>query len=180
MKQKLIYILLTIAIIIAVTGVTYAFVSTKQSTSNEDLIKSGKLEINYTGQIMSSKLIPSLNKDKGLYAKVTMNLATDSLGAPVMLYLTPTTLPTALKISALKWEVYVNDATEPLTTGDFSTATANTAIQLLDTGYTLTTTATIFHIYVWLDGALTGNEVANQTFEAKINASVTNLVGEVD
>lgn len=175
MKEKILTITLVLVLIGIVSGTTYAFILVKASTTSQELAKSSGIDINYSAQNITTSLVPSLTKSSGIHSQITMSLATNSIKSTANIRFTPTNLSSgAYKTSGLIWEVYVGSTLKA--SGNFANATENTPMDLL-TNYELTTTSTVFDIYIWLDGSKTGNEVMNKQFAGYYNATSANITG---
>ena len=76
------------------------------------------------------------------------------------------------------WEVEgVNNGSVVYTnSGNFSTATKDTPIKIVN-AYNLLTTDTTFTIYIWLQGSKLTTAIDNKTFSAKISADSVNVTG---
>lgn len=160
-----------LTIMLVTFGITFAwFVSTRES-SNEDLIASGKLEIVYDkGEDVQGELIPSSNKDVGINTSVTISKTQTSVNGLATISLTIDTLPLELRTDALNWEVYRNGENTPYQTGNFANVNEGDVINIVE-DYEVTTSDTIFTLYLWLDGTKAGNEVMGKTFEGHLSAS---------
>lgn len=177
-NYTMIYIGIVSAIIILVAGITYAYITSK--TEKNITTGTGKLDIDYSivQNITSGSISPSNTKEDGLHGIVQAKLKTNSVASTFNLYITPSKLANELKISALKWEVYGTNNSQTVYTniGDFSTASINTAIKIVDS-YELLSTDTTFDIYIWLDGNLVTGSVVGKEFTATISADSTPITG---
>ena len=176
-KSVFISIVIVLLVIVVVTAVTYAYFA---SITNEEQVGtgSGMLGINYVKPgDLTGTLMLSTDRGGGLKTTATASLTEDSEGALFNMYITPTQL-TNLNIPALKWEVegvregnvvcYGN--------GDFGSAEVGTSIKILN-GCSLSTTATTFTIYIWLDSSLVNSAVGGASFDAKIGADSVPITG---
>lgn len=175
MKEKILTITLVLVLIGMVSGTTYAFILVKASTTSQELVKSSGIDINYSAQNITTSLVPAKNKSSGIHTKITMSLTANSVKTTANIKFTPTNLASeAYKTTGLIWEVYVGDTLKA--SGNFANATENNPMNLI-TNYELTTTSTVFDIYIWLDGSKTGNEVMNKQFAGYYNATSENITG---
>ena len=82
--------------------------------------------------------------------------------------------------NALKYEVYIHNG--DLTTGtngNFSTATKDKPLTIVENYYlTSTTDYVTFDIFIWLDNSLITNNMIGKTFKATISADSTAITGE--
>lgn len=147
-KSLFISVILVMLLIVAVVTATSAFLAT---ITNEGSIGtgSGMLDINYTKPAsLTGNFIPSTDRSGGLTTTAKASLKSGSENALFNMYLTPTAL-TNLNIPALKWEVEgIRDGIIVCSkNGDFSDATVDTPIKIIE-GCLLSTTETTFNIYV--------------------------------
>lgn len=177
-KKIVLYIVLVILLCAVVATATYAYIV---GNTNEENVtnNSGKVDVNYsiTENITGVQLMPSDNKSGGIHSVAVAKLNTNSAAAAFNIYITPTSI-TGLNIAALKWEVTgTNGGTTVYTkSGNFSTATVNTPITIVDK-YTLKSTDTTFDIYIWLDANLISTTLNNNKFTAKISADTVQITG---
>ena len=177
--NNMISILIVVTICIVTFGITYAwFVSLKSIDVNE--LSSGKLEIIYdNGQDVTGTLRPSTSKENGLVATVKIRRTTDSVLGLGTITLNVIDIAPELSISGLKWELYKDSDTLPISNGTFDGVTSDSQIKLIS-DYELLTSDTVFTIYIWLNGEEVGNSVMNKSFSAYINASARSKPVDID
>lgn len=182
-KKKIIVATVIVSIIILlVAGATYAFII---SMTNEGDVKtgSGLLDINYTApdtSVFSGVVIkPSADRSGGLTTSAVASLDTTSVRSLFNMYITPTAL-TNLDISALKWEVegILNGEVVYSDDGDFDGKSVDSRFTIVDS-YELSTYATTFNIYIWLDESLIMNAIDNASFGIAIGADSTQITGDL-
>ena len=163
--------------IFLIAGFAYAYIV---SVTNEESVDtgSGKLDIAFDiTESITGNLIASSRREEGLIAVANAKLNGDSVPAALNLYITPTVID-GLAISALKWEVEgLNNSTLVYTSsGDFSGATADEAIKIVD-GYELKSTVTTFNIYIWLDGSMISTDISGKRFAADLSGDSVPITG---
>lgn len=160
-----------LTIMLITFGATFAWYTSTRESTNEDLIKSGKLDIVYDkGEDVEGELIPSSSKDVGIKTSVTIRKTETSVNGLATMSLVIDTLPLELRSDALNWEVYRNGETSPYKTGNFANVDEGDTINIVE-DYELTTSDTVFTLYIWLDGTKAGNEVMGKSFEGHLTAS---------
>ncbi len=178
-KAKLIGAVLGVCLFCClIAGFTYAyFIARVEKTVTTG---SGKFSIDYqiVQNITNTELAPSSNKSEGLHGIVKAKLSENSVAGKFNIYVTPSVI-TGLASNALKYEVYANGGSTSISSGNFSSATANSPLTVLSS-YSLTSTSsyTTFDIYIWLDSSLVTNEMFGKTFTATISADSTAITGE--
>lgn len=177
--NNFIYILIVITLCLLTFGITYAWFSMSRTSNNVNAASSGNLQIIYDkGQDVHGTLYPTTGKDNGLKATVTIRQSATSIQGLATINLNITTIDNELAISALKWELYVDDNATPITTGDFANVTSSSVIKLVE-DYELTTVDTKFDLYIWLNGEESNNDVINKSFGAYISANAVNKPASV-
>ena len=174
-KSIIISIGVVLLIVVLVAGVTSAYLA---AITNEEQVDagSGMLDINYDApdDITTGILNASSDRSSGILSVATASLKSGSEAALFNMYVTPTTLSDNLKIKAFKWEVVVDGTV--IKSGDFSGASVGTPIKVVD-GYKLSTDATVFNIYIWLDASLITSGISGASFTAKIGADSVPITG---
>lgn len=183
-KRILGTILGVVALIVAVSGLTFAWYSWQTTTQQNtgvtfsvigitDCITEGTATNDATG---NSALIPVSAKEKG-YAKSIQLSSTCTIDTNASFALTLTTLPNALKDSAFKYE-FVNGAGQTLASGNFATATQGDVITLATNQVLASSRSATFTLYLWIDGTehsgVTPDVMQNQTYLFELAATVTN------
>lgn len=177
--NNFIYILIVITLCLVTFGITYAWFIMSRTSNNVNATSSGSLQIVYDkGQDVHGMLYPTTSKDNGLKASVSISQTSTSIQGLATISLNITTIDAELAISALKWELYANDGSNPVSTGNFANTTASSVINLVE-NYELSTTNTKFDLYIWLDGNESSNDVINKSFGAYISASAVNKPANV-
>lgn len=177
-KKLMLYIGLVLLLIGVVSGFTYAYIL---SRTNEEEVSnnSGIVDVDYTisENITGTDLVPSIDKSSGLHSIATAKLKAGSVNASFNIYITPSVID-GLNIGALKWEVKGTNGGEEVysNNGDFSAATADTPITIVD-GYALLSTDTTFDIYIWLDASLINSAIENKNLKVTISADTVNVTG---
>lgn len=177
-KKIVLYIVFVLLLCIVVGAASYAYIVARTNEGNVNN-NSGKMDVDYTitENITGIQLMPSEDKSGGLHSVATAKINSGSVPSAFNIYITPTSI-TGLNIAALKWEVTgTNGGTTVYTkSGNFSTATVNTPITIVDK-YTLKSTDTTFDIYIWLDANLISTTLNNNKFTAKISADTVQITG---
>lgn len=177
-KKNIIFaIIFVVVLIVLVSGASYAYLlASTGGTSTE--AGSGKLDVNYVKpNDITGNLRASSTRDDGLKASASASLNTGSVGALFNMYITPTAL-TNLNIAALKWEAegVRSGSVVCSSSGDFSTATVNTKIKVIDS-CALSSTVTTFNVYIWLDAGLINTPISGANFGAKITTDSVPITG---
>lgn len=177
-KKIVFYIVIVILLCVVVATASYAYIVSNTNEENVDN-GSGKVDVVYTisENITGVQLIPAEKSSDGIHSVATARLNTNSVSSAFNIYIIPTSI-TGLNIKALKWEVTgtYNDTIVYSNNGDFSAATANTPITIVN-GYELKNTDTTFDIYIWLDASLINTTLDNNKFTAKISADTVPVTG---
>lgn len=166
-----IVLLIVLTMCLVTFSVTYAWFVTTQSTNNVSGATSGKLEIIYDkGQDVTGTLRPSSSKENGLMATVKIRQSATSVNGLGTITLNVVNIAPELAVNGLKWELYKDSSSSPISTGTFNGVTSKSQIDLIkDTP--LTTTDTKFTLYIWLNGSEVNNSVMNKSFSAYISAT---------
>lgn len=177
-KKLMISITVILIIVVLVCGATVAFLYSRTNESDAGA-DTGKLDISYsiTPKSITGNLLPTASRSDGLVATAVAKLNAGSVSGAFNIYITPTSID-GLNIDALIWEVEgVNNGSVVYTnSGNFSTATKDTPIKIVN-AYNLLTTDTTFTIYIWLQGSKLTTAIDNKTFSAKISADSVNVTG---
>lgn len=185
-KKLITSIICILILIIAVSSVTYAFIT---AVTNEGNIGtgSGMLDINYDPpDDINGNLILSFDRSGGLFTSAKASLKNESVAAILNMYITPTSL-TNLNIEALKWEAEGIRNNEIICSGsgNFASAVVDEPIKLFKNDVNdniddcqLSTDETIFNIYIWLDAKLVNTSIGGATFGATIGADSVQITGD--
>lgn len=176
----IIVLLIVLTICLVTFSVTYAWFVTTQSTNTVSGATSGKLEIIYDkGQDVTGTLKPSSSKENGLMATVKIRQSATSVNGLGTITLNVVSIAPELAINGLKWELYKDSSSSPISKGTFNGVTSNSQIDLIkDTP--LTTTDTKFTLYIWLNGSEVNNSVMNKSFSAYISATARSKSANLD
>lgn len=167
----IIVLLIVLTMCLVTFSVTYAWFIAKQSTNNVSGATSGKLEIIYDkGQDVTGTLKPSLSKENGLEATVKIRQSETSVNGLGTITLNVVNIDPELAVNGLKWELYKDSSSLPISTGTFNAVTSNSQIDLIKDS-PLTTVDTKFTLYIWLNGSEVNNSVMNKSFSAYISAT---------
>lgn len=115
-------------------------------------------------------LFPSKTAKGGLSGSVTLNINSECSVAgkgTITLNVGSDTGSVLLSEGALKYAVYDSTKTNELASGTL-TATGD---KTLYTNFSLSTTATTYYVYVWLDGTIADNDYINAPFSGYLRAS---------
>lgn len=180
MKKNIwLYVIALVILLFISFGASYAWFSVSKE-SQVITTSSGKLSVKYTkGDEISGNLYPTTNYLKGLNTTIYFGLNDTSLKAIGTLSLKIKTLPEALRIAGLKWELRDSESSALLANGDFSSYNDTTKNNIiLKDDITLEYEQKGYSLYIWLDGNTTGNEVKDLSFEGSLVASAvqTNYV----
>lgn len=183
MKKQLIYtIIAVIGIAIVTVGGTYAFFMFTVRGATPINTNSPNFEISYVGGGSSFEGNIDLvnNKDDGYKKTLTIKTINNSVDAKLNLYLTIDSISSNMAISAFKWEVYgynSNNQQVYSNSNNFNGLTTGAVINLVNYDYTLTSDATTFDIYLWLDINGVDNNVLGGTFRGHIDARTEQFTG---
>lgn len=162
-----------IAFIAVIAGATYAWFTWTSSPTTVGGT-TGCFDIVYAkGTDISGSLVPSSSYTGGKSTSVTINIdpkCTITGKATLKLTTNATDDATAIPLTAgaVKWAVYKSGTTDAVATG---TVTATGTIDLAQVD--LTTTATTYDFYVWLDGTIADNTYVGKTYSGSISATAT-------
>ena len=190
MKKIIVYISIILLIIIVTAGSTFAYLTaTANSEINSVITEGTEIKMIYTGGKKLEGAI-SLTEDKtgGLNTTVNISLEEDSAKVKTNLYINVNQITSSLASEGFKWEVYKNDETLPLNTGNFLGCQSGNTTKKCSNGdklyivkdYETLTTNTSFTVYVWLDGNLVGNEVLGASFTGTIGAESEKFTGHLE
>ena len=185
MKSKKSYIILVVSIIsfgLLLVGGTYAYLSFTANVTNA--VYNGAttcFDIDYDitnddGTLpITGTLFQSSTPKGGLSGKVTMNIKSNcniSEGnGTIKLNVANTTSSLLLSDGALKYAVYENVNSDPVSEGVISA----TGDMVIYQNFTVTHDLKSYYIYIWLDGNIADNEYVNLPFDGSISASATQI-----
>lgn len=159
-----------LAFIALVAGLTYAWFTwaSGNTTISGD---SGCFTIQYTnGTAISGSLSPSVDYTGGKSTTATLNISssctTDGDATISLTTNSGTTVP--LNEDAVKYAVY--QGTTAISSGVVTGGT-----QTLASNIALTTTATTYTIYVWVDGEIADNDYVGTSYSGYITASAVQV-----
>lgn len=187
MKKNMTYsILVVLLLTIVVVGGTYAYFSTVISGNSGAITgNSEEFEVVYNGGYSFDGIMYMVaNKNDGYVTSVDIKVTKNVPGITSDIVFTVESISNNLKINGFKWESYkVENGTETLLkSGNFSGESNGSTFTLAD-NVPLTTTPTVFKVYVWLDGndPTVGNNVADGTaaFSGYISAKTNNFTGKL-
>ena len=183
MKKKIVYtIAFILLLIVVIVGSTYAFFNATTRANNNATTNSKKFSVIYTGNsLLNGKLTPSANKNGGIHTTVNIRVDQGSAEALAYLYLNIESMSAVLSSTSVKWEIYGVRNSQTVysnsgTLNGYSAQTPNNKIAIV-TDYNLTEADTEFTLYMWIDGATTGNEVIGASFSGYISANTENFTG---
>ena len=184
MKKQVIYsISITLLLLIAIVGGTYAFFSTSVNSGN---IATDALDfiVLYNGDTdFNGKISISPTKEGGIIRTVNIRVAEGSAHALSNLFITIESITPNLSIEGFKWEVYgyKNNELVYSNNGNFAgyNATEGHNVVPIVEDYRLTEEITYFTVYLWIDANNTGNEVLGGSFNAYISASSEKFTGQL-
>lgn len=194
--NKIIISIIAVAMIIAlVGGGTYAWfrwVSANNTVVNIT-VAGGTYTLDGGGDITTDKTMVATDEcNHSTYAiKRTITANTTNSTATAMtakIQLNPTTFPTQLKISELKWVLTTSSTSCTsgiVDSGDFSTVAENTIFELTSftvPAETTTTQTNTYYLYIWLDssydslntGTTVSDPIQNKTFTLELTGEMSN------
>ena len=194
--NKIIISIIAVAMIIAlVGGGTYAWfrwVSANNTVVNIT-VAGGKYTLDGGGDITTDKTMVATDEcNHSTYAiKRTITANTTNSTSTAMtakIQLNPTTFPTQLKISELKWVLTTSSTSCTsgiVDSGDFSTVAENTIFELTSftvPAETTTTQTNTYYLYIWLDssydslntGTTVSDPIQNKTFTLELTGEMSN------
>lgn len=180
-KNKIAFSIIFTSVLIILAGMTYSWYGWKSSENTPISFTMAGVSVVYTtGNSINGILIPTLShNEKGNISKsVTVKL---SYGAAVLdLFLDVDTLPTELQDSTFLWELYKNDNTTPIRSGNFLFSTAGTTIQLLS-NQAVTTSQDTYTLYFWIDGRLENPvTIGGKSFSFTLRATASDQQPNLD
>lgn len=182
-KKVLGTILGVVALIVAVSGLTFAWYTWQTTDAQQtgvsftvagitDCITESSASTDVTG---TSALIPVSSKEQG-FAKAVKLESTCTMATNATFTLTLTTFPEALQDASFKYD-FVDGAGTTIASGNFANAKQGDVITLGDPQALAASSSATFTLYLWIDGTensgVTPNEMQNQTYLFNLAATVT-------
>ena len=179
-KKYIIIALLVFIISISGSLAYYSWGSTTAQNTNVafDVISDG-VYIYYNGgsNIIGKDLFPTDNRARdGIVKEITVRVDEEKEGAKFNLYLDLTNLPTALKHSTFKYQIYRNgtaaDTARSFADTPVTCTTNSTNHFILLSNEVPSTTTVTYTLYIWIDGTSGTNPdtMMNQEFEFNLHA----------
>lgn len=177
MKTKNKYFVLVLVVItigLLCVGGTYAYLSftaTVQNTISNGTSKCFLADFE-AGEAIEGVLYQSKTPKGGLSGSVSMKINSTcnvSGTGTIKLNVASSTSNILVSEGALKYAVYENINSSPVASGSIN-AKGNTNLY---SGFTLSTTAKTYYIYVWLDGTIADNDYFDVSFSGYIHAEAT-------
>lgn len=185
MKKKTgLIMVLVLVLALLVGGVTYAFYEWLSSDNTDVTFDVEGISIKYsggpnfsTGDLEKNKIKPVASYDQGISKKIEVQLDSDQVITPtptMTLYMDLTEFPSPLADASFKWEVYFNDETTPLATGNFLGMQQGDTITLVSER-TISNEKDIYEIFLWIDGnEENDSNMQGHPFKFTIHASGAN------
>lgn len=175
MKKQIIYSIIAVLIIsTTVFGATYAYFNASVTNSVSQTNSSTANIIYSGGSPISGTMQQVANRSGGYSTVINISAGSNSIQPKVNMYINIENITSNLAVAGLKWEVDITRTGDSLVhySGNFSgyNSTTNNVIPIVS-DYQLTTTNSQVTVYIWLDGALTNNDVLGGSFSGYISAS---------
>ena len=180
MKKQIIYTIIGIALIaVAITGSTYAYLSSTINSRDDVNANSSNLNIVYSGSGSFNETISIVsNRNEGSSTTISMYTANNSVSPLINLYINIESMTDNLAVEGFIWEVCAIRENEPTVCNDGNffgyDATTNNVVTIMS-NYRLTTVPTTFIIYLWLDGSKISGTLDNAQFSGYIDARSENF-----
>ena len=177
MKKKILFLILLI-FAIAIIGTTYSWHKFRSNDVDVAFEVDDTGTITYSGgaDISGIKLIPVSSKEKGEtdgtgIAKTISVNSTKYKQHYFDLNLYLEEFPLGLKDQSLRWEIYKGNTL--FNSGNFGSVNQGDSIKLIK-DYILSSTTTIFKLYIWIDGLQDNPDtIVNQHFKFVLNGEAT-------
>ena len=179
-KIYMIFSLVVLVIVVIVSG-TYAYYVWTTSDSDTTKIVAGIGAATVTfdgGSDISANLRPVSDKSKGIVKNI--NVKADTTGLVFNMYLDITSIDTGLKDESFRYELYKGDtkvkegnfSDSYLTSNTVTCTKNNTNHIVLLTNESISTSKTLYTLYIWIDGEnyTNPNTMMNKTFSFKLHA----------
>ncbi len=179
-KIYMIFSLVVLVIVVIVSG-TYAYYVWTTSDSDTTKIVAGIGAATVTfdgGSDISANLRPVSDKSKGIVKNISVK--GDTEGLVFNMYLDITSIDTGLKDESFRYELYKgttkvkegNFSDSYLTSNTVTCTKNNTNHIVLLTNESISTSKTLYTLYIWIDGAnyTNPNTMMNKTFSFKLHA----------
>ena len=182
MKRYTLYSIVAILLLaLAVSGSTYAYLTTRASTNNSLATSVKGLNVIYdSGTPIDGNINVVSSKEQGYNTTVKIKLAQNSVAASATLYIDIERITQNIAIPGFIWEVYgyKNGVEVYSNHGNFANYNdTNNKIVNIVRNYELSEEETSFVVYFWLDGNKTNNDVLDGQFKAYIGARSENITG---
>ena len=169
-KNTKMTIIVTI-LIISLLGTTYAYINLNNQPNNATG-QAGCFVVNYSAQeINATNLTTTTNYEDGATTTVTLSQNTDCkiyTTASIYIHTDSSTTAPISNPQALKFKIY--NGTTLINEGTISQTASDTAIA---TGLPLSTTATTYTIYIWIDSNISLGAYDAKTYSGYIYADST-------
>ena len=176
-NKRIILIIGVVFVILLITSITYTWFKWRSSNNvNVRIVidNTSGLAVTFNGgQNLSGQLEPTLTKEEGIIKTFSANT---NINVPMKLWLKINSLPTELRDSTFKWELYENSM---LSNGNFSAASILSNTNNGETDYYLGATyidnnTHNYTLYLWIDGNVDNNEnMASKSFDFDLYATVS-------
>ena len=179
-KIYMIFSLIVLVIVVIVSG-TYAYYVWTTSDSDTTKIVAGIGAATVTfdgGSDINANLRPVSDKSKGIVKNISVK--GDTTGLVFNMYLDITSIDTGLKDESFRYELYKgttkvkegNFSDSYLTSNTVTCTKNNTNHIVLLTNESISTSKTLYTLYIWIDGAnyTNPNTMMNKTFSFKLHA----------
>ena len=193
MNKSKLFMFVSIAILavtIVVSGATYAWYTWSTGTEEETKIVTnlGTATVYYDAgsNIEGVSLKPVSSKEEGIVKGITIKSDRDTTyKLSFNLYLDVIELGEGLKDASFKYSLYKDSAlvkegnfsSDSLTSNLVTCTTNSTNHIVLLNNETITTTKSVYTLYIWIDGTMSNpNTMQNQTFNFKLHADGQNAV----
>ena len=169
-KYKL-YMIIGISSLVLSIGTTFAYYIWKSSTNAIVNLNICTPTITFAGgsTINGLDILPVLSKEDGTIKEIEVSKkGTCTKDVTMNLYLELTTFPTELSDSSFKYELYKNNSTTPIASGNLSNKEEGTNITLLS-NQVLNTSKDTYTLYIYIDGNMDNPiEMAGKNFLFKL------------
>ena len=179
-KIYMIFSLVVLVIVVIVSG-TYAYYvwTTSDSDTTKIVAGIGAATVTFNGgSDVSANLRPVSDKSKGIVKNISVKA--DTTGLVFNMYLDITSIDTGLKDESFRYELYKgttkvkegNFSDSYLTSNTVTCTKNNTNHIVLLTNESISTSKTLYTLYIWIDGAnyTNPNTMMNKTFSFKLHA----------
>ena len=186
-------VIAVLLLIVLVGGGTFAWWTWRSATNTtvSITVSGGTYTLNGGGNITAQNLVPT-DQCNGTYAIkrtiVATNTNSTNSAMTASVQLNPTTFPTQLKSTYIKWAVTTSSSsctTGVVKSGNFSTVTQGTPFEIASFTVPANTTTekeTTYYLYIWLDSTYSSQNIGNtvndpmqdKSFTLSLTGSMTN------